>query len=141
MAPDEDADIMMMILEADRSDIGAGTIESLYTVFDKLCRDYPCVHAPELQAKLKRLYQRIMNLRQGRMTFGQHRELLALSGWVTALLACVDWDLNQRDAAETARAATLRFAKEIGHGELTAWSYEMQAWFALTEGRYSDVTA
>ncbi len=56
-------------------------------------------------------------------------------------LACVDWDLNQREAAETARAATLRFAKEIDHGELTAWSYEMQAWFALTEGRYSDVTS
>jgi tetratricopeptide (TPR) repeat protein len=69
------------------------------------------------------------------------RELIALSGWVTALLACVDWDMNECDAAETARAATFRFAKEIGHSELIAWSYEMQAWFALTEGRYSDVTS
>jgi tetratricopeptide (TPR) repeat protein len=139
--PDEDVDILLMIQEADRSDIGPGTVESIYTVFDKLCRDYPSVAASDLQRKLKVLYRRIMALRQGRMTFAQHRELLALSGWVTALLACVDWDLNQRDAAETARAATLRFAKEIGHGELTAWSYEMQAWFALTEGRYSDVTS
>ncbi len=137
----EDADIINMIQEADRTDIGPGTVESLYTVFDKLCRDYPCVSAGELQRKLKRLYMRIMGLREGRMTFGQHKELMALSGWVTSLLACVDWDLNQREAAETARAATLRFAKEIGHGELTAWSYEMQAWFALTEGRYSDVTS
>src|ERR1700676_4218395 len=75
------------------------------------------------------------------MTFGQHKELIALSGWVTALLACVDWDMNEREAAETARAATLRFAKEVGHSELIAWSYEIQAWFALTEGRYSDVTS
>jgi tetratricopeptide (TPR) repeat protein len=141
LVSDEDSDIMRMIQEADRSDIGAGTIESLYTVFDKLCRDYPCVPASELQVKLKRFYRRIMMLREGRMTYAQHRELLALSGWATALLACVDWDLNQRDAAETARAATLRFAKEIGHAELNAWSYEMQAWFALTEGRYSDVTS
>lgn len=137
----EDAEIMLLIQEADRTDIGPGTIESLYTVFDKLCRDYPSVPASDLQRKLKRHYRRIMQLREGRMTFGQHKELLALSAWSTALLACVDWDLNQREAAETARAATMRFAKEIDHGELKAWSYEMQAWFALTEGRFSDVTS
>jgi len=141
LEPGEDAEIMLMIQEADRTDIGPGTIESLYTIFDKLCRDYLNAPASELQAKLKRLYSRIMRLRQGRMTFGQHRELIALSGWVTALLGCVDWDMNQREAAETARDATFRFAREIGHSELTAWSYEMQAWFALTEGRYSDVTS
>lgn len=137
----EDADIILMLAEADRTDIGPGTVESLYTIFDKLCRDYPIAPAPELQQKLKRLYARMMRLRQGRMTFAQHKELIALSAWVTALLACVDWDMNERDAAETARAATFRFAKEIGHAELTAWSYEMQAWFALTEGRFSDVTS
>ncbi len=137
----EDADIMLMLQEADRSDIGPGTIESLYTIFDKLCRDYVSSPVLEVQQGLKRLYARIMRLRQGRMTFGQHKELIALSGWVTALLACVDWDMNEREAAETARAATLRFAKEIDHHELMAWSYEIQAWFALTEGRYSDVTS
>jgi tetratricopeptide (TPR) repeat protein len=137
----EDSEIMLLIQEADRTDIGPGTIESLYTIFDKLCRDYPSTPAPELLRNSKRHYRRIMQLRQGRMTFAQHKELLALSAWATALLACVDWDLNQRDAAETARAATLRFAKEIDHGELKAWSYEMQAWFALTEGRYGDVTS
>lgn len=137
----EEADIMLMLAEADRTDIGPGTIESLYTIFDKLCRDYPSASAPELQQKLKRLYARLMRLLQGRMTFAQHKELIALSGWLTALLACVDWDMNERDAAETARAATFRFAKEIGHNELIAWSYEMQAWFALTDGRHSDVTS
>lgn len=137
----EDADIMMMLAEADRTDIGPGTVESLYTIFDKLCRDYPSAPASEVQRKLKRLYARLMRLRQGRMTFAQHKELIALSGWVTALLACVDWDMNEREAAETARAATYRFAKEIDHAELIAWSYEMEAWFALTDGRYSDVTS
>jgi tetratricopeptide (TPR) repeat protein len=137
----EDDDIMLMLQEADRTDIGPGMIESLYTIFDKLCRDYVSSPALEVQQGLKRLYARIMRLRQGRMTFGQHKELIALSAWATALLACVDWDMNEREAAETARAATLRFAKEIDHHELMAWSYEIQAWFALTEGRYSDVTS
>jgi hypothetical protein len=137
----EDADIMLMLQEADRTDIGPGTIESLYTIFDKLCRDYVSSPALEVQQGLKRIYARIMRATQGRMTFGQHKELIALSAWATALLACVDWDMNEREAAETARAATLRFAKEIDHHELMAWSYEIQAWFALTEGRYSDVTS
>jgi tetratricopeptide (TPR) repeat protein len=141
LMPDEESDIMGMIQEADRTDIGPGTIEGLYTVFDKLCRDYPSASAPELRRKLKRLYSRVMNMRQGRMTLAQHKELMAISGWITALLACVDWDMNQRDAAETARDATLRFAKDTGHSELLAWSYEMQTWFALTEGRYSDATS
>jgi tetratricopeptide (TPR) repeat protein len=138
--PGEDFDVLMMIQEADRTDIGLGTIDSLYAIFDKLCRDYPSVAAPELRQKLKRLYGRIMELRQGRITLAQHKELIAVSAWVAALLACVEWDMNEREAAETARNATLRFAKEIGHSELTAWSYEMEAWFALTEGRHGDVT-
>ena len=137
--PDAQTDVLMMLQEADRTDIGPGTIESLYTVFYKLCRDYLNVPAAELRRKLKRLYFHVMQLRQGRMTLAQHADLIAISGWITALLACVDWDMNQREAAEAARYASLRFAKEIGHSELTAWSYEMQAWFALTEGRYGDV--
>ncbi len=136
----EEAEIMLMVQEADRTDIGPTTIESLYAVFDKLCRDYPSAAAPDLRQRLKRLYSRVMKLRQGRITLGQHRELIAISGWITALLACVDWDMNEREAAETARNATFRFAQDVGHSELVAWSHELQAWFALTEGRYGDVT-
>lgn len=136
----EDFEILMMIHESDRTDIGPGTLDSLHALFHKLCRDYPSVGAPELADKLKRLYLRVMQLRQGRITLAQHKELIAISAWVAALLACVEWDMNEREAAETARAATLRFANEIGHSELAAWSYEMEAWFALTEERYADVT-
>jgi tetratricopeptide (TPR) repeat protein len=134
----EDFDVLMMIQEADRTDIGPGTIDGLYAMFHKLCQDYPSAGAPELRHKVKRLYSRVMHLRQGRITLSQHRELIAVSAWVAALLSCVEWDMNEREAAETARSATLRFAKEIDHAELRAWSYEMQAWFALTEGRYGD---
>lgn len=140
LQPADDAAIIAMVQEADRTDIGPNTIEGLYAVFDRLCREYPSADTRDLRRGLKRLYSRVMQLRQGRITYAQHREVIALAGWVTALLACVEWDMNQREAAETARSATARFAKEIGHGELTAWSYEIQAWFSLTEGRYSDVT-
>jgi len=80
-------------------------------------------------------------VRQGRVTFSQHRELIALSGWVTALLACIVWDQNDHEAAETARATAHRFAAEIGHSKLHARTYELDAWFALTDGRYADATS
>ena len=118
--PGEDAAVMAMIQEMDRTDIGPGTIEGLYTLFDKLCRDYPSADAVELRQRLKRLFAKIVQLRRGRMNLAQYTELVALSGWVTALLGCVEWDTNQREAAETARSATARFAGEIGHTELTA---------------------
>ena len=47
------------------------------------------------------------------------------------LLGCVHYGLGEREPAEAARQA--------GHGEIIAWSYEMAAWFALTEGRYHEV--
>lgn len=131
-------DILAMIQEADRSDIGSGTIEALQVTFDKLCRDYPSAGAVDLKVGVQRLYTRVMRLRDGRATFDQHKDLMALSGWLTALHSCVDWDMNRREAAETARAATLRFGTEIGHTELIAWSRELETWFALTEGRYRD---
>jgi tetratricopeptide (TPR) repeat protein len=137
----ETGDILHMLAEADRTDIGPGTIESLQALFDRLCRDYPSAPAPDLQDRLSSFYARLIGLRQGRMTFSQHRELIALSGWATALLACVVWDQNDREAAETARATAHRFAAEIGHSELRAWTYELDAWFALTDGRYADATS
>ena len=129
-----------MIQEADRTDVGPGTIDGINAAFDRLCRDYASADAVELKDGIKRVHGRVMRLRQGRTTLDQHKELIALSGWLTALHSCVDWDMNRREAAETARAAAFQFAREIEHSELTAWSYELEAWFALTEGRYGDVT-
>jgi hypothetical protein len=37
------------------------------------------------------------------------------------------------------RKAAYQAGLQAGHGEIIAWSYEMAAWFALTEGRYHDV--
>jgi hypothetical protein len=69
----------------------------------------------------------------------QHRELLVTIGWLALLLGCVHYDLGEREQAEAARQAAYQAGLQAGHGEIIAWSYEMAAWFALTEGRYHDV--
>ncbi|MEU7855376.1 hypothetical protein [Nonomuraea sp. NPDC049141] len=38
----------------------------------------------------------------------QHRELLVITDWLTALLGCVHYDLGEREEAETARRASSR---------------------------------
>jgi hypothetical protein len=49
--------------------------------------------------------------------------------------------LGEREQAEAARQAAYHAGLQAGHGEVIAWSYELAAWFALTEGRYNDVVA
>jgi tetratricopeptide (TPR) repeat protein len=72
------------------------------------------------------------------LTLTQHRALLVAGGWLTTLLACLQFDIGNREAAEASRDAAFQLGKEAGHQELMAWSFELLAWFALVDGRYPD---
>ena len=121
------------------SDLGQGTLDALQEAADLLCRAYPSASAGELRARTKQRLNYISRLLQGRLTLAQHRELLVTAGWLPLLLGCVHYDLGEREQAEAARQAAYQAGLQAGHGEIIAWSYEMAAWFALTEGRYHDV--
>jgi len=121
------------------SDIGQGTLDTLQEAAELLCRAYPSASAAELRARTKQRLSYISRLLHGRLTLAQHRELLVTIGWLALLLGCVHYDLGEREQAEAARQAAYQAGLQAGHGEIMAWSYEMAAWFALTEGRYHDV--
>ncbi|MCW6008210.1 hypothetical protein K1W54_27245 [Micromonospora sp. CPCC 205371] len=44
-----------------------------------------------------------------------------------------------RSVADATRLAARQLGEEAGHNEIVAWSHEMSAWFALTQGRYRNV--
>ena len=121
------------------SDIGQGTLDTLQEAAELLCRAYPSASAAELRARTKQRLTYVSRLLQGKLTLAQHRELLVTIGWLALLLGCVHYDLGEREQAEAARQAAYQAGLQAGHGEIIAWSYEMAAWFALTEGRYHDV--
>jgi transcriptional regulator with XRE-family HTH domain len=121
------------------SDIGQGTLDTLQEAAELLCRAYPSASAAELRTRTKQRLRYISGLLHGRLTLAQHRELLVTIGWLALLLGCVHYDLGEREEAEAARQAAYQAGLQAGHGEIVAWSYEMGAWFALTEGRYHDV--
>jgi tetratricopeptide (TPR) repeat protein len=123
------------------SDLGQGTIDTLQEAAELLCRAYPSASAPELRVRTKQRLSYITRLISGRCTLTQHRELLVTAGWLALLLGCLHYDLGEREQAEAARQAAYHAGLQAGHGEIVAWSYELAAWFALTEGRYHDVVA
>ena len=81
----------------------------------------------------------LAKLLRGKVTLAQHRHLLVGSGWLATLLACLQFDLGDRDGAEASQAAAYTFAHEAEHEELLAWTYELLAWWALVDHRYDEV--
>ncbi|MFI6636305.1 hypothetical protein ACIBI7_46115 [Nonomuraea fuscirosea] len=132
---------MELAQQLQASDVGTGTLEALAEAVDLLCRAYPVVPAGTLRDRTQKRLAQINRLLSGRLTLDQHRELLVITGWLTALLGCVHYDLGEREEAETARRAAFEMGRQVGHGELMGWAHEMSAWFALVEGRYEDVVA
>ncbi|GAA2878413.1 hypothetical protein [Nonomuraea rubra] len=130
---------MELAQQLQASDVGTGTLEALAEAVDLLCRAYPVVPASTLRDRTQKRLAQINHLLAGRLTLDQHRELLVITGWLTALLGCVHYDLGEREEAETARRAAFEMGRQVGHGELMGWAHEMSAWFALVEGRYEDV--
>ena len=123
----------------DGADMGIGTLEALEEAADLLCRAYPKTPSAVLKVRIKKRLKHVIDLLGQRITIDQHRRLLIVAGWMTALLGCVHYDLQEPEEAEAARQTSYLMAKEASDPELLAWTYEMAAWFALVEDRYEDM--
>jgi len=123
------------------SSIDAATIDGLRITVDRLCSDYAHLPAQQLLVEGRAWLRRITAMLDRQLTIGQHRELLAMAGWLAALVGCVEYDSANRDAAEATRQAAWSLGEESGSTEIMAWAQEMRAWFALTRGDYRGVLA
>jgi transcriptional regulator with XRE-family HTH domain len=137
IVPDGELGLIELGRRAEVSDLGAGTLELLATSTERLCRDYPTVDPRVLSDQARTRLGYVTDLLGGRITLTQHRELLVVAGWLSALLACTYYDAGDHAAAETARRMMRQFGEHGEHGELIAWSFEIAAWYALVEGRFA----
>lgn len=124
-----------------RSDVGEPTLNALRITVDRLCSEYPYMPSEQLLIEGRQWMRRIVDLHHKSLTLAQHREVLALSGWLALLVGCVEYDSGNRYGAEATRRAALSIATESGHTELAGWANEMRAWFSLTTGDYRGVIA
>lgn len=124
-----------------RSDVDNATLDAIRITTDRLCSEYPFMPSEQLLIEGRQWLRRVVDLHSKSLTLAQHREVLALSGWLALLVGCVEYDTGARGAAESTRQAALSLAAESDHAEIAGWGHEMRAWFALTTGDYRGVIA
>lgn len=124
-----------------KSDVDNATLDALRITTDRLCSEYPFMPSEQLLIEGRQWLRRVVELHTKSLTLTQHREVLALSGWLALLVGCVEYDSGDRHAAESTRQAALSLAIESDHAEVAGWAHEMRAWFALTTGDYRGVIA
>ncbi|MGW3913123.1 XRE family transcriptional regulator [Streptomyces sp. NPDC005070] len=128
-----------IVSRLNRSDVDGATLDALRITTDRLCSEYPYMPSGQLIIEGRQWLRRVVELHAKSLTLAQHREVLALSGWLALLVGCVEYDMGDRHAAESTRRAALSLATEADHPEIAGWAHEMRAWFALTTGDYRGV--
>ncbi|MBX7267361.1 XRE family transcriptional regulator [Micromonospora sp. Llam7] len=118
------------------SDVSTSTLDALKVTADRLCSEYPYMRSEQLHAEGQAWLRRITSLMDRRLTLSQHRDVLTLAGWVALLVGCLEHDMGDRRAAEGTRRAAASLGEEAGNAAVSAWAYEMRAWYALTQGDY-----
>lgn len=134
-------DTLDILARVQMSDVDSATLDALRLTVDRLCSEYPYLPSGQLVVEGRQWLRRVADLRGRRLTFGQHRDVLTLAGWLALLVGCVEYDMGERSAAEATRKAALSLGAEAGNAEIVGWAYEMRAWFALTSGDYHGVVA
>ncbi|HKR50374.1 MAG TPA: helix-turn-helix transcriptional regulator, partial [Pseudonocardiaceae bacterium] len=122
-----------------RTDVGRDTIDQLIVTTEQLCCEYVSRSPDELRDDAHHQLDYVQRLLEGPTRLSEHRELLVIAGWLALLIGCLNYDLGLARYDETARTAAFHLGREAGHGEIIAWSFEMSAWFALTQGRLRSV--
>jgi tetratricopeptide (TPR) repeat protein len=115
-----------------------GALEGAQQAVDRLRREYSSIRPAVLAPRAERRLVQLDGFLEGRLTLAQHRELLVARGWLSLLMAALQFDLGDREAAEISRDAALALGKEADHPEITAWAFETPAWFALADRRLRD---
>lgn len=121
------------------TDTSPSTLEALQATVSELCCQYPYRNAAQLRAEAQGWLQHVGRIVRKPVGLREHTELLVSAGWLALLVGCLEYDLGMRTAAETTRRAARSIGDEAGNSEIVGWSWEMAAWYALTQGRYQDV--
>ena len=112
-----------------------GALEGAQQAVDRLRREYSSIRPAVLLPRAQRRLAQLDGFLEGRLTLTQHRELLVTRGWLSLLMAALQFDLGGREAAEISCDAALALGREADHPEIVAWAFETPAWFALADRR------
>ncbi|HEX7149731.1 MAG TPA: helix-turn-helix transcriptional regulator [Actinomycetota bacterium] len=123
---------------AEASGVGPGTLAGIERTVARLRAAAAGTPPRELVPPVLAQLRYVGRLLERRPTLAQHRRLLVVAGWLSVLLAQLWFEAGDREAAEASRDAAFRLGRQAGHAELTAWSVEALALWALADGRFTD---
>lgn len=123
---------------AERTDVGASTLDTIDAIVDRLARDYSREPAGWLLPKVNDRLARVVRLLDERTRLDEHRRLLAAAGWLETLRATLAFDLHDLAAAEASRTVAHRLGVQAEHPEIVAWTLELRAWWALVAQRFRE---
>jgi hypothetical protein len=78
-----------IVSRLNRSDIDSATLEALRITTDRLCSEYPFMPSEQLLIEGRQWLRRVVELHSKSLTLAQHREVLALSGWLALLVGAL----------------------------------------------------
>ena len=114
------------------SDLGSGTLEQLEELVESLGVEYFAVPPAEFRETVLSWRRYVVRLLDGKLTLRERRDLYAVAGWLSGLVA--EASLALGDHAEPHCAAALSLAQEVGDAHLAGWIRGTQAQTALYAG-------
>jgi transcriptional regulator with XRE-family HTH domain len=131
-----EVDVGEIVERIRRSDLDEATLDGLAVTVDQLCTRYSTDEPRGLLSEAGRWLTEIDFALNRRSTPNQSARLFGQAAWLALLMGCLANDLGDRAQAERMRATAGHLAHDAGDGRAQAWSQEMLAWFALTDGEW-----
>src|SRR5215218_1383686 len=112
------AEAMELARRAEASQLGGEAMAGLERALARLQRAALATPPTELIPSVRARRRYAGRLLQGRLTLGQHRRLLVAAGRLSLLLARLQDEAGDREAAEADRDTAFRLARQADHAEL-----------------------
>lgn len=122
--------------------VGNAHLEQAEAEVERLCTAYASQDAPTLTVEVDQWMGTLSGLvRDGRVSLSGHQQVYRLSGWLSLLRSCLMWDQGDESAMNAARVAAEGLAGDLNDPVMAAWTHEIRAWVALTQGDMPQVVA
>lgn len=122
--------------------VGGEHLELAAAQVERLCSEYAARDAGPLVVEVDQWLRDLRGLvSNGRVNLAGHGRVLELTGWLALLRSCLMWDKGDALNSQHARVAAAGLAEDLGDGVIGAWTWEIQAWNALTQGDLPQVVA
>jgi DNA-binding XRE family transcriptional regulator len=121
-----------LLRRIEASELGPATVEQMQELVERLGGEYFAVPPAQFREAVLSWRRYVARLLEGRLTLGERRELYAVAGWLSGLVAEASLALGEEAGPHCTTALAL--AQQVGDARLAGWVRGTQAQIALYAG-------